>query len=154
RVWLLAGRESDIPEPGDYFTFEIGPESILVIRLPDGRIAARHNVCMHRGNRLREPGRGHAEEFACLFHGWRYAIDGTLIAALDPECFPQGVPVDRLSLRPVRCETWAGFVFVCLDPNVEPLESYLGVVAEQLAPYGFERWKIAFDCTIEIDCNW
>ena len=24
RVWLMAGRESDIPEPGDYFTFEIG----------------------------------------------------------------------------------------------------------------------------------
>ena len=25
RVWLMAGRASDIPEPGDYFTFEIGP---------------------------------------------------------------------------------------------------------------------------------
>ena len=66
KVWLLAGRESDIPAPGDYFTFEIGPESILVIRQPDGSIGARYNVCMHRGNRLREPGRGHAELFSCL----------------------------------------------------------------------------------------
>ena len=32
RVWLLAGRASDIPEPGDYFTFEIGHESIVVVR--------------------------------------------------------------------------------------------------------------------------
>src|SRR5512143_2320115 len=59
KVWLLAGRESDLHAPGDYFTFEIGPESVLVVRQPDGAIAARYNVCMHRGNRLREPGRGH-----------------------------------------------------------------------------------------------
>ena len=154
KVWLMAGRTSDIPEPGDYFTFEIGPESILVIRQPDGSIAARYNVCMHRGNRLREPGRGHASEFSCLFHGWRYAIDGTLLQALDAETFPQGTPCDRLSLRPVRCETWAGFVFVCLDPDVEPLADFLGIVPSHLDVYGFERWKIAFDCTIEIACNW
>jgi phenylpropionate dioxygenase-like ring-hydroxylating dioxygenase large terminal subunit len=154
RVWLLAGRESDAPAPGDYFTFDIGPESVLVIRQPDGSLAARYNVCMHRGNRLREPGRGHASEFRCLFHGWRYGLDGSLIEALDAHCFPQGVPTDRLSLRPVRCETWAGFVFVCLDPHAEPLRDYLGVIPEHLDPYHFERWKLAFDCTIEIECNW
>ena len=27
RVWLMAGRESDVTEPGDYFSFEIGHES-------------------------------------------------------------------------------------------------------------------------------
>lgn len=154
RVWLLAGRESDAPEPGDYFTFDIGPESILVIRQPDGSLAARYNVCMHRGNRLREPGRGHAERFSCLFHGWEYGIDGRLLKALDAECFPQGVPQERLALRSVRCGTWAGFVFVSLDPDAKPLEEYLGVLPAHLDPYGFERWKVGFDCTIEIDCNW
>jgi phenylpropionate dioxygenase-like ring-hydroxylating dioxygenase large terminal subunit len=154
KVWLLAGRASDIPEPGDYLTFEIGPESILVIRQPDGSIGARFNVCMHRGNRLREPGRGHADRFSCLFHGWEYGIDGTLLRALDPECFPQGVPAERLSLRPVACDTWAGFVFVCFDPHVEPLRDYLGVIPEHLDPYRFEDWKITYDCTIEIECNW
>lgn len=154
KVWLLAGRASDIPEPGDYFTFEIGDESILVVRQHDGSIGARHNVCMHRGNRLREPGRGHAERFACLFHGWQYGIDGSLLQVLDPECFPQGTPPERLGLRPVRCDTWAGFVFVSLDPEVEPLRDYLGVVAEQLEVYDLERWKVSFDATIEIDCNW
>ncbi len=154
KVWLLAGRADAAPAPGDYFTFEIGPESVLVIRQRDGSLAARHNVCMHRGNRLREPGRGHAREFRCLFHGWQYDLDGTLLRALDPHCFPQGLPAERLSLRPVRCETWAGFVFVCLDPNAPPLREYLGVIPEHLDPYGFERWKLGFDCTIEIECNW
>ena len=119
KVWLLAGRESDAPNPGDYFTFEIGPESVLVVRQRDGSLAARYNVCMHRGNRLREPGRGHAERVraACSTAGSTTST-ASCCAALDPECFPQGVPAEKLSLRPVRCETWAGFVFVCLDPNV------------------------------------
>ena len=71
QVWLLAGRTSDLPTPGDYFTFEIGPESILIVRQADGSIGAYYNVCMHRGNRLREPGRGHACRFVCGFHGWQ-----------------------------------------------------------------------------------
>jgi len=152
RTWLLAGFESDIPEPGDYFTFEIGIESILVIRQRDGSIGARYNVCLHRGNRLREPGRGHAELFSCLFHGWQYDIDGRLLRPLDPESFPQGC--DGLDLRPVRCDTWAGFVFLCLDADAEPLRDYLGVIPEHLDPYHFEEWKIAYDATIEIECNW
>ena len=109
---------------------------------------------MHRGNRLREPGRGHAELFSCLFHGWKYGIDGSLVEALDEECFPQGVPKDQLSLRPVRCDTWAGFVFVNLDPEAESLRNFLGVIPEHLDPYHFEEWKVSFDCTVEIECNW
>jgi phenylpropionate dioxygenase-like ring-hydroxylating dioxygenase large terminal subunit len=152
RVWLMAGRASDAPEPGDYFTFEIGPESILVIRQQNGSLAARYNVCMHRGNRLREPGRGHAELFSCLFHGWQYGIDGRLQQPLDPHSFPQGC--EGLDLRPVHCDTWAGFVFVNLDSSPQPLRDYLGVIPEHLDPYHFDEWKLTFDATIEIECNW
>jgi phenylpropionate dioxygenase-like ring-hydroxylating dioxygenase large terminal subunit len=109
---------------------------------------------MHRGNRLREPGRGHAELFSCLFHGWKYAIDGSLLEALDPECFPQGLPREQLDLRQVRCESWGGFVFICLDPEAGGLRDYLGIIPEHLDPYHFEEWKVNYDCTIEIDCNW
>lgn len=154
RTWLCAGRLSDLERPGDYFSFELGTESILVIKQHDGGVRARYNVCMHRGNRLREPGRGHAERFSCLFHGWEYGIDGSLERVLDPECFPQGLDREALALQPVRCETWAGFVFVNLDPEAEPLLDYLGVIPEHLDPYHFETWKIGYECTIEIDCNW
>jgi phenylpropionate dioxygenase-like ring-hydroxylating dioxygenase large terminal subunit len=72
RTWLLAGFERDLPEPGDYSTFEVGTESILGVRQRGGEIAAHYNVCMHRGNRLREPGIGSATAFTFRFHGWRY----------------------------------------------------------------------------------
>jgi phenylpropionate dioxygenase-like ring-hydroxylating dioxygenase large terminal subunit len=154
RVWLMAGRESDIPQPGDYLTFEIGTESVLVIRQRDGSLRARHNVCMHRGNRLREPGIGHAKLFSCSFHGWQYEIDGCLRQALDPQSFPQGLPREALDLAPVRCDTWGGFVWINLDPSAGSLREYLGIIPEHLDAYHFGEWSILNDVTVEVDANW
>jgi phenylpropionate dioxygenase-like ring-hydroxylating dioxygenase large terminal subunit len=154
RTWLFAAFESDLAEAGDYTTFELGSESLLIVRQASGDIIARYNVCSHRGNRLREPGPGHASSFSCSYHGWRYGIDGGLEYAQDPESFPQGCPVEQLSLRPVRCERWGGFVFINLQPDAEPLRDYLGEIPEHLDPYHFEEMKILDDWTVEIDCNW
>jgi phenylpropionate dioxygenase-like ring-hydroxylating dioxygenase large terminal subunit len=154
RVWLLAGFERDIPNAGDYTTHEVAAESVLVVRQQSGGIRAFHNVCKHRGNLLVEPGRGHASAFVCLYHAWRYAVDGSLEEALDAETFPQGCADASLNLSEVRCDTWGGFVWVNLDPNAAPLRDYLEVIPEHLDPYHFEEMSIANEYTIEIACNW
>jgi phenylpropionate dioxygenase-like ring-hydroxylating dioxygenase large terminal subunit len=154
KVWLLAGFESDLAEPGSYFTYEVGRDSVLVVRQADGGIAAFHNVCTHRGNRLVEPGRGRAGSFTCLFHAWRFGVDGSLERAVDAETFSQGCPSDELGLRPVHCDQWAGFVFINLDPDADTLESYLENIPEHLDPYHFEEMKILNEYTIEVPCNW
>ena len=51
RTWLYAGVASDVAEPGEYFVFNIGPESILVSHTDEGEIAAFYNACQHRGAR-------------------------------------------------------------------------------------------------------
>lgn len=154
KVWLLAGHESELRVHGDYITFDIGPESILITRQADGHLKAAHNVCMHRGNRLCNSGNGHEQRFFCKFHGWQYALDGTLRRAHDAERFPMGTPGTEFNLKPVTCETWCGFIFISLNPHVESLQEYLGIIPEHLGPYGFEHWKIDTFLTIEIDCNW
>jgi len=68
RVWNLVGPTSDVEEPGDYLAFELGDESVLVVRGDDGVLRAFHNVCQHRGRRLREAGCGHAGDFQCPYH--------------------------------------------------------------------------------------
>ena len=40
KVWLLACREEDLPEPGDHYVTEIGVESILLVRQKDMSIRA------------------------------------------------------------------------------------------------------------------
>ncbi|MDE0269757.1 MAG: aromatic ring-hydroxylating dioxygenase subunit alpha, partial [Gammaproteobacteria bacterium] len=45
RVWLIAGVESDIPEPGDYLLYRIRHEEIICVRQADGSVKAMYNVC-------------------------------------------------------------------------------------------------------------
>jgi len=52
RVWQIACREEELPEPGDFVEYQIGDQSILVVRSEDGGIGAFHNACLHRGTRL------------------------------------------------------------------------------------------------------
>ena len=55
KVWNIAGREQDIPNVGDYFTTELGPESFLIVREAEDKVRAFYNVCPHRGNQIRNP---------------------------------------------------------------------------------------------------
>ena len=154
RVWLLAGLERDVRTPGDHFTFEIGTESILVVRDRTGRLGAFYNVCPHRGNRLVAPGAGRAQHFVCRFHGWTFGIDGALRFTPDRDDFPQGFGDGQCRLAPVACDTWGGFVWVSLAPSPEPLGAYLGIIPEHLDPYHFEEHILLNDLTLEIPCNW
>lgn len=154
KTWLLAGAACDVAAPGDYFVFENLRESILVTHAADGAIRAFYNVCQHRGNQLKAAGCGQDSAIKCGFHGWQWNLDGTLKGVPEAHDFPQGTPADELGLQPLRCDTWGGFVWVSMDPGIEPLLDYLGVVRDHLAPYEFDDMVLVSDETIEWDCNW
>lgn len=155
KVWTLAGRIEDIPEPGDYFTYDLGKESFLITRDNKGAVRAYYNVCLHRGNRLRTArGIGHADSFQCTYHHWEWTIDGTVKRIPDPETYPQKLDHDCLKLREVQADIWGGFVFINMDPQAEPLLDYLGVVPEHLDPYQLQDMVCVGDQTVEWDCNW
>ena len=154
RCWLLAGLESDVRNAGDFFVFDLGREQILIIRARDGVLRAFHNVCQHRGNRLVEVERGHADNFRCAYHAWTYALDGALKTVPFAERFANGVPRAERALQPVAIDTWDGFVFVCLTPDPLPLMDFLGPVTELLAPYRFRNMTLVEDQTVHHHCNW
>ena len=77
KVWNVAGRLQDVPEVGDYFTTELGKESLLIVRASETEVKAYYNVCPHRGNQLRNPGIGHAETFQCAYHFFEWNLDGS-----------------------------------------------------------------------------
>ena len=154
KTWLLAGAVCDVANPGDYFVFENMRESILVTRAPDDEIRAFYNVCQHRGNRLKQPGCGQSDYVICPFHRWAWNLDGTLRHVPEAHDFPQGTPADELGLKSLRCDTWGGFVWVSMDPDIAPLLDYLGVVPEHLAPYDMDDMVLVSDETVEWNCNW
>jgi phenylpropionate dioxygenase-like ring-hydroxylating dioxygenase large terminal subunit len=153
RVWLVAGLSSDLPAAGSYCTFDLGVESLLVVRQEQG-VRAFHNVCRHRGRRLRESGMGRARSFQCPYHGWEYHADGRLKCVSDPDSFPQGLAADALGLKRVACAEWAGFVWVNLASDPPPLHEYLGPVAPLIEAYRLEDCALVEDLTLDMPCNW
>src|ERR1700723_2004300 len=77
RVWQMACRLEEIPQPGDFVEYEILDQSVVVVRRDDGTVTALQNACRHRGVKVVQ-GRGSgANSFICPFHGWCYGQDGT-----------------------------------------------------------------------------
>jgi phenylpropionate dioxygenase-like ring-hydroxylating dioxygenase large terminal subunit len=156
KVWLIAGLESQIPNPGDYITYEIGQESIIIARGDDQRVRAFYNVCQHRGNRLVVAERGSLSggQFQCAYHGWRFNNTGTLTWVSCEEDFPQGSPCGKRNLVDIPCDTWGGFVWINMDEGCESLASYLSPIAEQLECYDMANMKRTHWVTLEGDFNW
>jgi len=47
--WICLGRADELPQPGDFITFQLCDEPVVAIRGDDGRIRVLSNVCRHRG---------------------------------------------------------------------------------------------------------
>ena len=153
-VWLMAGFTADLAKPGDFVVFDIGPESVLVTRDEAGEVHAFHNVCTHRGTRLSNCA-GHTKSgFRCGYHGWQFALDGRLVSVPDAAGFPHKIGKERARLGAVRCDIWAGMVWVHFGEPTQTLREYLGPVPGLAAPYHPEDFAITSDFTTHWDWNW
>ena len=74
------GRTDEIPDTGDYLTFELLEQSVVAIRQRDASVKVFANVCAHRCAKLVEDS-GHSDRIVCPYHAWTYRTDGQLIAA-------------------------------------------------------------------------
>jgi phenylpropionate dioxygenase-like ring-hydroxylating dioxygenase large terminal subunit len=154
KTWTCAGRANDITIPGSYFRYDLGHESFIISRGHDNEIRAFYNVCQHRGRQLVDNDFGRRPGFVCRFHSWAYDLTGKNTRVTDRETFSPRALCGSLDLKQVRCETWAGFVFINMDPAAPPLLEYLGEIPELMAAYTMENMHVVKDTLLEIDCNW
>lgn len=153
RVWLIAGVSSDIPQVGDYFLFDIGDESIIVVRTETGA-RAYYNVCSHRGSRLVRAERGSRMRFICPFHSWKFDLQGKLSAITDRETFREEVVCHEPGLVALACEEHAGLVFVSMREDPPPLAEYIGLPEGYLEGYRIDRMKVVRHVRTEWAANW
>jgi phenylpropionate dioxygenase-like ring-hydroxylating dioxygenase large terminal subunit len=153
RIWQMACREEEIPQPGDFYTYDIADESITVVRKQDGTIAAYHNVCPHRGRRLTS-GCGRMGKFHCKYHGWQFDLDGKPVHIVDQQDWGDLLPEDEVRLYPVKVGLWGGWVFLNMDPDCESLESFLGEARTLLDPFEIEHMRYVWRKRIVMQCNW
>ena len=152
-VWQLACRLEEIPNIGDYLTYDILDDSIIVVRTADDTIKAYHNACQHRGRRLTE-GCGNAKQFVCRFHGWRYDLNGQNTEVIDRADWGNRLNAADIRLRTVQCDTWGGFVFINMDPKAEPLKDFLDPVDAYCRKFEFEKLRFRWYKTAIMPVNW
>ncbi len=150
--WLCVGRESQVAEPGDFFTARIVGEPIVVVRNRAGEIRAMSAVCQHRAMLVAE-GAGNTRGFVCPYHHWVYSLDGELVnaPAMERTC---DFRKEEVRLPTFRVEVWQGFVFVNFDANASPLAPRLAAVAEAIAGYGLADAEALSPITGAFPWNW
>jgi nitrite reductase/ring-hydroxylating ferredoxin subunit len=155
-TWQMAAREEELPNPGDFVEYEIVGMSILLVRQKDSSIKAFHNACRHRATELAKgSGRLPGRQLVCPFHGWRWNLDGSnsyvfMDSAFDADCLKP----DDLRLRECLVQTWAGHVWINMDPAGAPLMEALSPVAELLDGVGVGDMRVKWWKKVILNANW
>ena len=131
--WLCVGRQEYIPEPGDYYSFDLLGDSLLIIRGDDGEVRALSNICRHRYMPLTD-GKGNTRRIVCPYHAWTYSTEGQLVGA-PYMSGSKRFDMASCKLPAYRLETWAGFMFVNFDDEAPSLASRMQTLDTHIANY-------------------
>jgi benzoate/toluate 1,2-dioxygenase alpha subunit len=160
--WVYLAHESQIPTVGDYFTTYIGRQPVVITRGKDNELNCLINACSHRGAMLCRRKADNRVNFTCPFHGWTFSNSGKLLKVKDgrvggyPESFNKDGSHDLT--RVARFESYRGFLFGSLNPDVKPLEEHLGEATKVIdmivdqSPEGLE--VLRGSSTYHYDGNW
>lgn len=151
-VWQFAAREEDMLEVGATVIYENAGRSYLLARQQDGSIRAFHNVCLHRGRRLRDKG-GIAREFRCPFHSFTWNTDGT-IKSIPCRWDFSHLPDEAMALPEAEVGRWGGYVFVRENSGGLSLEEYLAPLPEHFARWSHEECNTLSWTAKVVAANW
>lgn len=149
--WLFIAHTCEIPEPGDYTTFELEHDSLIVIRDDAGAINALYNTCRHRGTVICNQPHGHVGRLVCPYHQWTYDRSGTLLSCRGMQ---DEVDKSQLGLVAAHVHEVEGLIYVCLADDPPDFNEAHQMMAPAVRPQGLDRAKIAKAVDYEVAANW
>ena len=159
RAWNFMCHESQIPEPGHFFLNRIGEDHVIVVRDRHDQVQVLLNSCSHRGNTVCRAEQGKTRSFFCSYHGWNYALDGSLVGVPGYKDFYRGdLDKSKLGLgKAKQVASYKGFIFATLADDAPPLDEYLGWVGR----LGLDQIAARGDIEVvdgiqknRVRCNW
>ena len=154
RSWVIAGRSEDIPNVGDFFTFDDMGVPILLIRGKDLQVRAFYNTCQHRGAPVVRESSGTSKLLRCQYHSWSYDIDsGQLVSVPDERDFVDLDKTERC-LPTISCAVWDNWIFVNQDTNAISLAEHIGSIADEMSEFQGQSLRTVAKQSEIVPCNW
>lgn len=144
RYWIPALPQKDLPGPdGDPVAFQVLGERLVAFRDSEGKLGVLDELCCHRGASL-ALGRVEDGGIRCLFHGWKFAVDG---AIQETPNMPDSRFKEKVRATAYPTHEAAGLMWV-----------YLGQ-REQMPPFPDYKWIGApsskhFVRRVTLEYNW
>lgn len=156
KVWQMACRLDQVPEPGSYTVYDILDQSVVVVRVDEQTVKAYHNVCPHRATALATgSGRFQLGSIVCPFHGWKWDLGGncTFLPARDE--FRNGcLRDDEVALREVHARIWAGSVYISLAQEPEPFDALFAPIADLVDGVRMADMRFYWHIQVRVNANW
>lgn len=133
--WVAVALTPDLPA-GMAMPARVDGEDAALWRSAAGHLRIWGDRCPHRGMRLSH-GFVRGETLACIYHGWRYGLDG---GCSHIPAHPALVPPKTIAARVFACHETEGVIFASLETDAAPPEGPKG-----LAPLR----SVAFDVPAE-----
>lgn len=113
RYWMPACLSTDLPGPdSDPLRVRLLGQNFVAFRDTQGQVGFLNELCYHRGASL---ALGRVEDcgIRCLYHGWKYGVDGTI---QDTPNHPDPAYKERFKAPAYPVEEDGGFIWVYLGP--------------------------------------
>ena len=151
KYWLFAGTTAEIPKAGDFFTYNVNNDSIIVIRGDKGEVHAHYNSCRHRGSLICLEEKGNVPKLMCPYHQWVYNRDGSLFRA---RLMPDDFDKSSFGLHAAHVQVVNGLIFISLAETPPDFEKVSADYSPFLTPYKIDQAKVACKKRYKLRTNW
>ncbi len=153
-AWVCAGRSAELAAIGSRRAVRVGDDAVLLVRGEDGALRGFFNVCQHRAHELAPcAATSQHRSIHCPYHGWRYALDGSLVSTPrfdEPPAFDRS----QHGLVPVAVEDWHGWIMVNPSGGAAPVDVFLDGIAPHVVDHEPERLVVGATHSYEVAANW
>ena len=150
--WLYVAHESELPESGDFVTYDIAEDSIIIVRGLDRQVRAFFNVCRHRGSQICLKKSGNTRRFVCPYHAWGYDLDGKLVSARH---MPSDFDYADYGMHCCQIEVMEGLIFISLASGGSAEFSQIrDNLLPYLKPHDLARTKVVHQEIYPTYANW
>lgn len=149
----VVGFAGEVATPGSFKTLEILERPIVITRDEQGVLRAFINACAHRGSPVAR-GCGQSRRLTCQYHGWSYALDGSLAGRPSDAAFDSAGAETRLT--PLAVTDCSGLLVVAASPDVsqQTVDKHLLDIAPVLMDYGFQKAQPIETRRFSVAANW